>query len=139
MQGVLSESQLASFHGSLERCASLPDFFEFFYARFLESDAEIPRLLKNADIPRLVRMMKEALFLMMVASSGNASATARLGQLGRLHEEKLVRPEHYDLWLNALMSAVEERDPKYTQAVDESWRAVLAIGVAAMKGSASDE
>ncbi|MFT6905519.1 MAG: hypothetical protein ACJAS1_002175 [Oleiphilaceae bacterium] len=39
----------------------------------------------------------------------------------------------YDIWLDSLISTVEEFDPEFDNDIDQAWREVLAPGIAFIK------
>jgi hemoglobin-like flavoprotein len=77
-------------------------------------------------------MVREALYLKMLAADGNEAARTRLVQLGMKHAEMGIGAHLYELWLDACLSTVEEIDPRYDQQVEQSWRSVLRVGITIM-------
>jgi len=123
------------FHDSFDRVKRNPAFFDVFYERFLASD-EIAEKFEGVDVENVKRMVRDALYLKMMAMDGNPVAVRKLQQLGVFHGRFGVKRDHYDLWLDALLSVVEEMDPHYDTKVDASWRSVMARGIDIMKRAA---
>ena len=44
-----------------------------------------------------------------------------------------IKPELYDLWLDRLVQAVREFDPKFDPEIETAWRRVLRPGIEFMK------
>jgi len=132
MGSLVPEEVVARFHDSFERVRQHPDFFDVFYERFLSCSDEVAAKFNGVDLGRLKSMVREALYLKLLATDGNVPARERLVQLGMKHAAMQIRPELYELWLDALMSVVEEMDPRYDARIEQSWRDVLALGIGIM-------
>ncbi len=130
---MLRDSDLELFHDSYERCREKESFFDIFYDRFLSASDEIQQLFQGVDLSRVKRMVRDATIYLIMASDGSRLSIKKVESLSNYHHELGVKSAHYDLWLDALMSVVEEVDPKYNQAIDEAWRAVMKIGLDMMK------
>lgn len=125
----MPDAYLGIFHDSYERCRTHPKFFDVFYDRFLNSSQEIQEIFNGVDVDRVKLMVRDALIFVLMASDGSKYAVKRLRGLARYHDDRSVREDHYVLWLEALMSAVEEFDPRYDQEVDAAWRRVMGVGL----------
>ncbi len=55
-------------------------------------------------------MLRQSLVLTMVASEGSKHSRERLAALGDMHREAGVGLQHYELWLDTLVSVVAEVD-----------------------------
>jgi hemoglobin-like flavoprotein len=130
---LVSEPYLELFHDSFQRCREREDFFDIFYKRFLSSSDDITNIFKDVDVEHVKKMVKDALFIKLMASDGSAFGAKKLMSLGVSHDRYGVRPEHYQLWLDALMSTVEETDPRYDINIDRAWREVMQIGIDIMQ------
>jgi hemoglobin-like flavoprotein len=71
----------------------------------------------------------------MMLTSGESEREAQLESLARRHgrAELDIKPELYDLWLDRLVQAVSEADPKFDAAIEVAWRRVLQPGIDFMK------
>jgi hemoglobin-like flavoprotein len=131
---LLPEVVLEQFHDSYERLRDNPQFLDLLYERFLNSSEEIAKLFAHSDLPRVKKMVRDSLIYKLIASDGSAIGIKKLQKLAEQHLGYGVKHEHYDLWLDCLMTVVEELDPRYNQHVDKAWRAVMGIGISVMKG-----
>jgi hemoglobin-like flavoprotein len=132
------ERNLALFNDSYERCIGSsrpPGFLDRFYEIFLGSSEEVAAKFKNTDFHKQVQSLKSSLYYLMMASSGNPEATLHLKRIAELHSRRAldIRPELYDLWLECLLAAVREHDPKFNAETETAWRRVLAYGIDFMK------
>ncbi len=132
---LVSEATLETFHNSFERCISCPEFFDIFYERFFASSDEIVSFFEGKDLPRILKMVKDALFLILMASDKSSFATKKIESLASFHAGLGVQPAHYDFWLSALLCTVEENDPQFDQDVADAWSEVLSHGLAIMKAA----
>ncbi|MCB0333748.1 MAG: globin [Bdellovibrionales bacterium] len=130
---LVSEAILETFHDSLERCRDRTDFFNLFYDRFLASDGEISVFFEGKDLARIIKMVKDALYLIMMASDTSSFAAKKIERLGEFHSAFGIKAEHYDHWLSALLSTVEEADPHFSQDVADAWVKVMGVGIEIMK------
>ena len=133
MAKQFSEETLEAFHNSLDRCQSNSQFLDLFYDRFINSSSDITALFSEVDLLRLKRMLRQSLIVVLMASEGSVHSQERIKSLSLLHLNLGVRRVHYDVWLDTLIAVVEEIDPQYDIQVEESWRAVMGVGVAIMK------
>lgn len=130
---LLPPEIVETFHDSFDRCRADPKFFDTFYDRLLTVSGDMQDKFKQAELDRLKVMARDAIFLIMMASSGQKHSIEKVNQLGRYHQELNVTPELYDVWLDVLMSVVEETDNRYDAEVDEAWRELMGIGISLMK------
>ena len=132
-----SSSAAAVFRASLHRCLAAPGFFESFYGSFIGASEEVKEKFKNTDMKRQSRMLEDSLFVLAVAAQGGEDSPARsaLPDLARKHsrEGQEIRPELYDLWLEALLETAKIHDPDFSPEVEAAWRETLAPGIDFMR------
>lgn len=131
--GAAANDDGAVFHGSLDRLAAVPRFVDAFYDRFIAASPEIREIFAGRDMGRLKRKLRSSLHVMTLAADHAPGADLYLGYLGAVHGRLSIRPEHYDVWLDALVGAVRECDPACDAAVERAWRAVLGQAIALIK------
>jgi hemoglobin-like flavoprotein len=132
---LLSETTLEAFHDSYERVKENPEFFDVFYERFISSSDEVAGFFENVDLSRTKKMVKDALIYKLIAADGSGFGRNKLEKLAASHIGYGVKDRHYEVWLEALMSVVEEMDPKYNFDIDSAWREVMKIGIDIMTSS----
>jgi hemoglobin-like flavoprotein len=130
----MDESDAELFNDSIERCSRSPDFLRRFYELFLASSDVVARKFEHTDFRKQTRLLKTSLYIMMLAS-GESGRVAHLERLAKLHSRAGldIEPELYDLWLDRLVQAVGEFDPKFDPEVEAAWRRVLLPGIEFMK------
>lgn len=80
----MDESDAELFNGSIERCASKPDFLPRFYILFLASSDMVAKKFEHTDLRKQARLLKTSLYIMMLASSAS-ERTVHLERLAKLH------------------------------------------------------
>jgi hemoglobin-like flavoprotein len=125
------------FRASLKRCLADAHFLESFYDAFVGSSDEVREKFKNTDMTRQVRMLEDSLYVLAVAVQGGHASPARgaLPTIAERHsrQDLDIRPELYDLWLEALLKTVTEYDPEYGPEIGTAWRDTLAAGIDYMR------
>ena len=82
-----------------------------------------------------IRIMEKSLLLLTIACLGTKEADEEIARLGQRHGPQGLRigAHLYDLWLDALLQAVSEFDPRWSQAVGDSWRKMFAPYISRLK------
>lgn len=106
-------------------------FFEAFYRHFLEAP-EIAEAFSQTDMTRQVGMLRRS-FFHLVAFYVSHEPSAELERIARVHHQIGIALHYYDLWLDALMAAVQEFDPEFDVATEMAWRWALTPGITYMR------
>ena len=122
------------FNDSLERCSAKPGFLARFYSLFLASSDTVAKKFEHTDLRKQAKMLKSSLYIMMLASNESERAL-HLENLAKHHGRAglAVAPPLYDLWLDQLLAAVEEFDPRFDAQTGAAWRRVLQPSIDFMK------
>lgn len=130
----MDEKDIELFNDSIERCSSRPEFLTRFYTLFLSSSDTVAKKFERTDMRQQARMLKTSLYIMMMASS-KSERVVHMERLARRHSraELDIKPELYDLWLDRLVQAVKEFDPKFDLETETAWRRMLQPGIEFMK------
>jgi hemoglobin-like flavoprotein len=121
---------------SLSRCLGNPAFLDRFYNLFMTSSEDIRKKFEGTDFDRQKKMLQDSLFLMMVSAGATSGVSRReLSKLGDRHSrnQRDIKPEWYDVWLECLMKAVAENDPEFVPAIETAWRESLKSGIDFLK------
>jgi hemoglobin-like flavoprotein len=110
--------------------ASTP-FFESFYRHFLK-DKRIADAFSRTDMSRQVSMLRKS-FFHLVAFYISHEPSAELERIAVIHNRLGITSNYYDLWLDALVSAVAEFDPEFDQVTELAWRWALTPGITYMR------
>jgi hemoglobin-like flavoprotein len=110
------------------------NFFEAFYHRFLGMSDEISEKFRDTDMTHQQSVLKKSFYsLLTFYASGNADHY--LEQIARSHSQShlAVKPELYDLWLEALIDTAREFDTEFGERSELAWRLAMAPGIVYMK------
>ncbi len=123
---------VASYH----RARNAVEMFDTFYRHFLDKSPEIPPMFVHTDFPHQKLMLRESLLeMLMFAQTG--SGRDEIERLAERHRGLNVKPEHYDLWLEALCEALAKHDPEFTPELEQLWRQAMQKGIQLMSESAT--
>jgi len=109
-------------------------FFRSFYKRFFAKSPKIPELFKATDMDKQIQVMQKS-FFQLVSLSVTRQANQHLLDIARGHSKTglNINPEYYELWLDALIETVAEKDNEFSPEVGLSWRIALTPGVLIMQ------
>lgn len=107
------------------------DFFQAFYARFLEHP-EVAALFTNTDLQRQVGMLKKSLF-QLISYYVVGGPTAELERLGQVHKQLGISSALLDLWMQALVDTARQFDPEFDEAAELGWCWALSPVIAYMQ------
>lgn len=118
---------------SYGRCCSSPAFFDDFYREFLDSSPQIRAKFTDTDMPAQKLLLRQGILNLVMHARGMPDT--KLRALGESHSKARldIRPELYDLWLDALLHTVSRHDAQHSDQVRQAWREVLNKGIAIIK------
>ena len=118
---------------SYGRCCASSGFFDSFYQYFLASSPEIREKFAHTNMPAQKQLLRQGILNLVMHARGMPDT--KLRALGESHSrERLdIRPELYDLWLDALLLTIGEHDKECDADVRQAWREVLNKGIAVIK------
>jgi hemoglobin-like flavoprotein len=128
----------SSYKRSLGNRSFNNDFIERFYSKFLRKSEEISALFKNTNMSAQKTMLHDSIH-MMVEYYQSSELPIGMKRVAEVHgkEGRAIPLRMYEIWLDSLISTVEEFDPEFNDDIEQAWREVLAPGIAFMKGSYS--
>jgi len=120
--------------GSYHRTCT-PAFVEKFYSIFLDADPRIRPLFKNTDFEKQKRLLLHGIFVLLKYAEGKAVGELAIDRLGELHSRNKmdIKPDMYPIWVDCLMKALAEKDPKFSPGLEAKWRHALQKGIDIMK------
>jgi len=124
------------FLDSFESCIQDDRFIRVFYDKFLASSEEIPPLFAKTDFGLQRRSLRASLYVMVTASARNQAELSTLSDLAQRHRTLRIKPHHYELWMQSLLSAVEQCTKRFNSEVERVWREAFRPGIEYMKASA---
>ena len=115
------------FRQSLDRCKKRADFLDLFYDHFMASSEQVREKFANTNFAAQKGHLIKSLTLAADVVDGDAAAMRHLHERAESHSrhEINVQPALYDLWLEALLSTVEECDEEFSDQIEAAWRSVL--------------
>ena len=125
----IDESTLGTFHESLDRCDACPKFFDRFYEIFLAASPKVREKFAQTDFNRQKGALRASLFRMLSAVKDGPES--QLDPLAERHSSRQLNigAEMYDVWLDSLLVAVKECDPKFDPQVEKAWEGVMMVGI----------
>jgi len=132
---ITSEREAELFNDSLERCTASSEFLDRFYDLFLASSREVAEKFRHTDFPKQKRMLKASLYMMVLVADGKTEVQENLQRIAKRHSrtDLDIRPELYMLWLDCLIQAVRECDPRFTPETETAWRKIMECGITFMQ------
>ncbi|HYK89820.1 MAG TPA: globin [Acidobacteriota bacterium] len=124
MKHHLDEKTLELFNDSFETCVAQPRFLERFYEIFIGASPEVQEKFKDTDFKEQIRVVRKSMLMLLMASFETEEVAKEIARLGQSHGRHGMRigPHLYELWLNSLLQAAKEFDPRWSQGVEASWR-----------------
>lgn len=132
---ITSDLTAELFNDSLERCTASSEFLDRFYDLFLASSTEVAGKFRHTDFPRQKRMLKASLYMMILMADGKTEIRGDLQRIAKRHSRTGldIRPELYTLWLDCLIQAVKECDPRFSPETETAWRRIMEQGIMFMQ------
>ena len=120
------------FNDSLEAVQHSDEFYELFYEKFINSSILIKKAFENTDMTVQKTKLKESLAY-LVNFSVTKRANEHLMEMAQGHVDLNISVEMYDLFINTLLSTLNECDPKFSNECGIAWRIILSPGIEFMK------
>ena len=109
-------------------------FFTKFYEKFISSSQQVRKAFKNTDMNRQQDMLKDSLERIIEFASTKTS-NSFLQSLALVHKQvNNIEDNMYDLWLEAILTTLQEIDPEYKKEDELAWKIMLSPGIEFMKG-----
>ena len=118
------------FNDSFQTCYADPTFIERFYQHFIARSNEVKAKFSQTDMRVQIRMMKKSLAYMMMVKRNPDSIRDTAVRHDKHHLN--ISPQLYTDWLEAMLCAVSECDPLYTERTAQAWRESLRPGIELM-------
>ena len=131
----MESERLEAYVGSLTRCLGIPAFLDRFYEVFLETSPEVAEKFKHTNFARQKVALGQSLYLMVMAAEGGDAAVSYLDRIAERHGRNAldIRPELYQVWLDALVATARELDPEFDDETEAVWREMIRPGIEIMQ------
>lgn len=118
---------------SYGRCCASSGFFDSFYQYFLASSPEIREKFAHTNMPAQKQLLRQGILNLVMHARGMPDT--KLRALGCSHARGAldIRPELYDLWLQALLQSIGEHDDQCDANTRLAWHEVLNKGISVIK------
>jgi hemoglobin-like flavoprotein len=119
------------------RCEAVGGLFDTFYKIFFAKSPEIPPMFAETDMERQKQDAMASVLMALRLASGDTIAREYIRQIAKTHSRRghRIRPELYELWLDALCVAIQKHDPLYTPSLEAQWRAAMRPAIELMIAS----
>jgi hemoglobin-like flavoprotein len=128
------EQVIASYH----RARRSNELFDTFYELFLRKSPEIPTMFSRTDFPHQKLMLRQSILEMLIFAQVKTGHD-EIDRLAERHRELHVKPQHYDLWLDALCESLARHDPQFSPELEQMWRDAMQPGIDVMRSRCSSE
>ena len=120
---------------SLGRCLIKDEFLNSFYERLLSKNPQIEAMFQKTDLKKQIKVLREGITFLVMASGGSRFAIKELEKLGILHDKDHlnIAPSMYSIWVDAFLSTLEEYDYEFNEKLGEEWRTTLEESLTVMK------
>jgi hemoglobin-like flavoprotein len=124
------EQVLASYH----RCEAAGGLFDSFYDIFFAKSPEIPPRFSETDMERQKQDVMASVLMALRLATGDPVARKYIQEIAESHGRggHDIKPELYDLWLDALCEAIQKHDPRYTPELNQQWRQAMRPAIEIM-------
>lgn len=116
---------------SFGRCTVNAKFLDRFYEIFLASSPAIKPMFEKTDFAKQKALLRSGITSMIMYADNPEFAKTMLNRLGKSHgkEGMNIDPNLYQYWIDSLVAAVKESDPKVTPAIEKEWRNAMRRGI----------
>jgi len=120
---------------SYGRCCASAGFFDDFYAAFLASSPAVREKFVRTDMTAQKQLLRAGILNLVLFARGMPDT--KLRALGESHSRARldIRPELYDLWIDALLKTIRQHDGELQQQDLKTWHMVLNKGIDVIKAA----
>lgn len=120
---------------SYGRCCASAGFFDDFYAAFLASSPAVREKFVRTDMTAQKQLLRAGILNLALFARGMPDT--KLRALGESHSRARldIRPELYDLWIDALLKTIRQHDGELQQQGLKAWHMVLNKGIDVIKAA----
>jgi len=124
------EEVLDSYH----RCEAAGGLFDTFYDIFFAKSPEIPPKFAETDMQRQKQNVMASVLMALRLAAGDEVARQYISELAESHNRQHhdIKPELYELWLDALCESIKKHDPQFTPKLEQQWREAMRPAVELM-------
>lgn len=112
-------------------CAVGTEVFDDFYFGLGNRIPAVGSMFASVDMEQQNQLIRDGIADLINFADGSSKAEAELQRLAKSHSRSGlgIAPEHYPLWIDALMEAVRKHDHQATDNTEAAWREILSDGI----------
>lgn len=118
---------------SYGRCCASPTFFDAFYDNFLASSPQIREKFVKTNMTAQKQLLRQGILNLVLYARGMPDTKLRALGCSHARDALDIRPELYDLWLDALLRTIRDHDKAWDEQTAQAWREVLTKGINLIK------
>jgi hemoglobin-like flavoprotein len=126
----MANDNVARVQASYARCIASARFLDRFYDIFM-AHPDIKPLFAKTDMAKQKHLLRHGLSSVLMYAESDAMARSCLLRIQETHgRHKLnINPRLYPIWVDSLMRAIAEHDPRFGPELEGEWRDVIAPGI----------
>lgn len=112
-------------------CAVGTEVFDDFYFGLANRIPEVGSMFASVDMEQQNKLIRDGIADLIDFADGSSKAKTELQRLAKSHSRSGlgIAPEHYPLWIDALMEALRKHDDLATDDTEAAWREILSDGI----------
>lgn len=118
---------------SYGRCCASSAFFDDFYQNFLAASPQIHEKFHYTDMPAQKLLLRQGILNLVLYARGMPDTKLRALGCSHARDALDIRPELYDLWVDALLKTIRVHDHAWDEETGPAWREVLNKGINLIK------
>ena len=123
-------------HQSFNRCLQQREFLRRFYTIFTQGHPSIAQRFRNTDWDKQIDLLRHGISASILYAAGESLGEYELEELARSHGPKGydIPGWMYDIWLDALVQALSETDPRWDEHLERRWREAMGHAIRRIRG-----
>lgn len=104
------------------------EFISRFYEILMESHQDIHPMFQRTDFGRQRKALRRGISIAISFAAGSDSAQISMDDMADIHSaagRAPVDPKYYQYWLDSLISALAEMDPRFSPRLETRWRQAM--------------
>lgn len=113
---------------SYGRCLRQNQFIDRFYEILMDSHPDIQPMFQRTHFGQQRKALRRGISIALSFASGSASVLHSMNEMAAIHSRNghaPVEPAYYRYWLDSLIQALEETDPRFNPKLEQRWRLAM--------------
>lgn len=128
----MQQDQFVDVQNSYGRCLQSGHFIQRFYEIFMDSHPDVRKAFANTDMGRQRHALRRGISNAILYGGGHTLVQRVIEETTDLHSRRgraPIPPFLYDYWMESLIQAIRECDPRVTPQLEQRWRDALAPAI----------